>query len=52
MASLPRGSCQRFSAGVEMKRFIVPIVIVVAILIGLAMLTEGSALVPFLYRNF
>jgi hypothetical protein len=35
-----------------MKRFIVPILIVVVILIGLAFLTEGSALMPFLYRNF
>jgi hypothetical protein len=31
-----------------MKRFIVPIVI----LAGLAFLTEGSALMPFRYRNF
>jgi hypothetical protein len=35
-----------------MKRFIVPILIVVVILVGLAFLTEGSALMPFLYRNF
>jgi len=39
-------------AGVEMKRFIVPIVIVMVILIVLAFLTEGSAIAPFLYRNF
>jgi Family of unknown function (DUF5989) len=35
-----------------MKRFIVPFAIVVIILVGLAFLTEGSALMPFLYRNF
>jgi hypothetical protein len=35
-----------------MKRFIIPIAIVVAILVGLALLTEGSAIAPFLYRNF
>jgi Family of unknown function (DUF5989) len=35
-----------------MKRFIVPIAIVVVILIGLAFLTEGSAIAPFLYRKF
>jgi uncharacterized protein DUF5989 len=40
------------AGGVEMKRFIIPIVIVVAILIVLAFLTEGSAIAPFLYRNF
>jgi hypothetical protein len=39
-------------AGVEMKRLIIPIVIVGAILILLAFLTEGSAIAPFLYRNF
>jgi hypothetical protein len=38
--------------GVEMKRLIIPIVIVGAILILLAFLTEGSAIAPFLYRNF
>jgi len=27
-------------------------IIVVIILLGLALLTEGSAIVPFLYRNF
>jgi Family of unknown function (DUF5989) len=37
---------------VEMKRFIVPIGIVIVILVGLALLTEGSAIAPFLYRNF
>jgi hypothetical protein len=36
----------------EMRRFLVPIGIVIIILVGLALLTEGSALVPFLYRNF
>jgi hypothetical protein len=35
-----------------MKRFIVPISIVIVILIGLALLTEGSAIVPVLYRKF
>lgn len=35
-----------------MKRFIVPFAIVVIILVGLAFLTEGSALMPFLYRKF
>jgi hypothetical protein len=35
-----------------MRRFIVPIIIVVVILVGLAFLTEGSAIAPFLYRNF
>ena len=35
-----------------MKRFVVPIVIVVVILVGLALLTEGSAIAPFLYRKF
>jgi len=44
--------CGAGPAGVEMKRFIIPIVIVVAILIVLAFLTEGSAIAPFLYRNF
>jgi hypothetical protein len=39
-------------AGVEMKRFIIPIAIVIVTLVGLALLTEGSAIVPFLYRNF
>lgn len=36
----------------KMKRFLVPVGIVIIILLGLAVLTEGSALVPFLYRNF
>ena len=36
----------------KMKRFLVPVGIVIIILLGLAALTEGSALVPFLYRNF
>jgi Family of unknown function (DUF5989) len=40
------------AAEVEMKRFLVPIGIVIVILVGLAFLTEGSAIVPFLYRNF
>jgi Family of unknown function (DUF5989) len=35
-----------------MKRFLVPIGIVIVILIGLVLLTEGSAIAPFLYRNF
>jgi hypothetical protein len=35
-----------------MKRLIVPVAIVIIILAGLAFLTEGSALTPFLYRNF
>jgi Family of unknown function (DUF5989) len=35
-----------------MKRFVVPIAIVVAILVGLLLLTEGSAIAPFLYRSF
>ena len=38
--------------GAEMKRFLVPIGIVIVILVGLALLTEGSAIAPFLYRNF
>jgi|EndMetStandDraft_9_1072997.scaffolds.fasta_scaffold591014_1 Family of unknown function (DUF5989) len=37
---------------VEMKRFLLPIGIVIVILVGLALLTEGSAIAPFLYRNF
>jgi Family of unknown function (DUF5989) len=37
---------------IRMRRFIVPIIIVVVILVGLAFLTEGSAIAPFLYRNF
>jgi hypothetical protein len=36
----------------EMKRLIIPILIVVVVLILLAFLTEGSAIAPFLYRNF
>jgi hypothetical protein len=36
----------------QMRRFLVPVVIVIVILLGLALLTEGSAIVPFLYRNF
>jgi len=35
-----------------MKRFIVPVAIVIIILAGLAFLTEGSAIPPFLYRIF
>jgi Family of unknown function (DUF5989) len=38
--------------GAEMKRFVVPIAIVVMILVGLVLLTEGSAIAPFLYRKF
>jgi hypothetical protein len=38
--------------GTEMKRFIIPLGIVLIILVGLALLTEGSAIAPFLYRNF
>jgi hypothetical protein len=38
--------------GAEMKRFIIPLGIVLIILVGLALLTEGSAIAPFLYRNF
>jgi len=34
------------------KRVVIPIGIVVIILLGLALLTEGSAVVPFLYRRF
>lgn len=44
--------CPVGSPGGEMKRFIIPIGIVVVILVGLAVLTEGSAIAPFLYRNF
>ena len=44
--------CPVGSPGAEMKRFIIPIGIVVVILVGLAVLTEGSAIAPFLYRNF
>jgi Family of unknown function (DUF5989) len=40
------------ATGAEMKRFLVPIGIVIVILVGLALLTEGSAIAPFLYRNF
>ena len=36
----------------DMKRLIIPVTIVIIILAGLAFLTEGSALTPFLYRNF
>jgi Family of unknown function (DUF5989) len=47
---------QSCSAGLsrwgEMKRFIIPISIVIVILVGLAFLTEGSAIAPVLYRNF
>ena len=35
-----------------MKRFIVPVVIVIIILVGLALLTEGSGVPQFLYRVF
>jgi hypothetical protein len=35
-----------------MKRFMVPVVIVIIILVGLAFLTEGSVIPPFLYRVF
>jgi hypothetical protein len=35
-----------------MKRFIIPVAIVISILVAMAFLTEGSALMPFLYRNF
>jgi hypothetical protein len=48
-------SCRRggtTSTRVDMKRFILPIAIVIVIVVGLALLTEGSAIVPFLYRNF
>jgi hypothetical protein len=43
---------QGYAVGIEMKRFIIPITIVIVILVGLALLTEGSAIVPVLYRNF
>lgn len=36
----------------RMKRFAVPVAIVIAILLGLLLLTEGSAIAPFLYRSF
>jgi hypothetical protein len=35
-----------------MKRFVVPLALAIAILVGLLLLTEGSAIVPFLYRSF
>jgi hypothetical protein len=35
-----------------MRRIIIPIGVVIIILLGLALLTEGSAIMPFLYRNF
>jgi hypothetical protein len=38
--------------GGEMKRFWVPVAVAIVILAGLAILTEGSAIAPFLYRNF
>jgi uncharacterized protein DUF5989 len=47
-----RASTQIPPSGTEMKRFLVPIGIVIVILVGLALLTEGSAIAPFLYRNF
>jgi hypothetical protein len=36
----------------QMKRFLIPVAIVIIILVGLALLTEGSAIPPFLYRVF
>jgi hypothetical protein len=38
--------------GQKMKRFLLPVAIVIIILVGLAFLTEGSAIPPFLYRVF
>jgi hypothetical protein len=35
-----------------MKRLLIPVGIVVIILVGLAIFTEGTAIMPFLYRNF
>ena len=35
-----------------MKRFVVPLVLAIALLVGLLLLTEGSAIAPFLYRSF
>jgi hypothetical protein len=35
-----------------MKRFVVPLAISIAILVGLLLLTEGRAIAPFLYRSF
>jgi len=35
-----------------MKRLMVPVAIVIIILVGLAFLTEGSVIPPFLYRVF
>jgi hypothetical protein len=35
-----------------MRRFVIPIGVVIIILLGLVFLTEGSAIMPFLYRNF
>jgi uncharacterized protein DUF5989 len=43
---------QETVGGGEMKRLWVPILVAVVILVGLALLTEGSAVAPFLYRNF
>ena len=42
----------RYAQRDEMRRFLVSIGIVIIILLGLAFLTEGSAIVPFLYRSF
>jgi hypothetical protein len=46
------GNMERSIVRPKMKRFIIPIGIVIVILVGLALLTEGSAIAPFLYRNF
>jgi hypothetical protein len=41
-----------FEKRVKMKRFVIAVGIVIAILVGLALLTEDAVIAPFLYRVF